>query len=66
MMAVVVHLDTISEHLDDVECPTCGYNAMIRLRGYFLGTAGVHMVFDQTFCGRCNAEKRRLGREAGA
>ncbi len=66
MMAVVVHLDTISEHLDGVECPDCGHAALIRLRGYFLGNAGVQLVFDQTFCGRCSAEKRRRAREAGA
>lgn len=67
MMATgrIIQIDTVTEHLD-AECDDCGYNALIRLRGYHLGPAGVHTIFDEQFCGRCRAEERRQRHERQA
>lgn len=55
---VKLQVDYVTEPVDG-ECPTCGFDAMRRVRAYFLGSTGVTMIGCRTYCGRCRSEERR-------
>lgn len=41
------------------ECPTCGFESIVRIEAHTLSDAGVTTIASRTACGRCHADKRR-------
>lgn len=58
-MAVhVVRIDLVAVPIEG-ECPTCGFDALLRVTGYHLTEHGVTTMLRQVHCGRCIAEASR-------
>ena len=54
----VIHITAITDRVEG-ECPTCGFDALIRVRGYHLTSNSVGLLADVTLCGRCANEGER-------
>lgn len=58
MAHVVVRFDPLVERVEG-ECPTCRFDALVRIRLFRLSESGVSAVADVTKCARCAAERDR-------
>lgn len=58
MSIVPVPTTTLVEDVEG-ECPACGFDALLRARGFALSEHGVTTIFQKTYCGRCVVEERR-------
>ena len=56
---VTIRLDVKQDSVDG-ECPSCGFDALLRVRAYHLTTSGVTTLADLTLCGRCAAEEQPM------
>ena len=56
---VTIRLDVKQDSVDG-ECPSCGFDALVRVRAYHLTASGVTTLADRTLCGRCAAEEQRM------
>ena len=56
---VIIRLEVKQDPVDG-ECPSCGFDAMLRVRAYHLTSSGVTTLADRTLCVRCAAEERRM------
>lgn len=56
---ITIRLTVIQEQVEG-ECPSCQFDALVRVRAYHLTVNGVTTLADRTLCGRCAAEERRM------
>lgn len=56
---VTIRLDVIQEPVNGI-CPSCGFDALLRIRAYHITINGVSALADVTRCGRCAAEEQRM------
>lgn len=51
---------TVTQEPVEGECPSCQFDALVRVRAYHLTTSGVTTLADRTPCGRCAAEEQPM------
>lgn len=47
---------TVTQEPVEGECPSCQFDALVRVRAHHLTVNGVTTLADRTLCGRCAAE----------
>ena len=56
---VTIRLEVKQEPVEG-ECPSCQFDALVRVRVYHLTINGVSALADVTRCGRCAAEEQPM------